>query len=184
MNLSGASADRRAAMHAKLELMKQRQSGINLEDQISQLVIHQVKCLEERTEEIASVLLPRLEQSQQQIAALTEKTIKTMGDESLYAANQEKLKQIDALRVIKKDLEDALPAIQKSLENEKQEKAALLKNLEEFREVLKNASALNCHAALHLLGERGSYRIANGKNPTASLDTRNKEMIHDRLARK
>jgi DNA repair exonuclease SbcCD ATPase subunit len=171
-------------MHAKLELMKRRQSGIKLENEMSQLVIRQVKSLEERTEEIASVLLPRLEQSQQQIAALTEKTIKTMGDESLFAANQEKLKQIETLRAIKKDLEDALPEMQKSLENEKQEKAALLKNLEEFREVLKNASALNCHAALHQLSERGSYRIANEKNPPVSLDTRNKEMIHDRLTRK
>lgn len=172
MNLSGVSGDSRAVLNARIALMRQRRQGVDIEANVNAQTRAQYESLQERAKEIVSVTLPRLNESREQINALTERAVAVLTDAQLLAANAQKLERLAALKTIQKNLSDAVPEMKKNLEDEKKEKAHLNQKLEEFRQKLKQTSSLNCLGVLDQISERGSYRIATGRNQPISKETR------------
>lgn len=146
--------------------MKERKRGVNIVQEIDRHQTEQLKQLEELSIRIDSELKERLIASREEIKALTARIAAEMNDQALIAAHPDKLYLLDQLSKIQASLLETLPEMKKNLEEEKNDKSELRSKLEDFREKLKYASALNCSGTFHKISERGSYRIVTGKQPT------------------
>jgi hypothetical protein len=143
--------------------MKQRRQGVDVPSALQGFTEKRIGELEERVNEIAEVLIPKIEESKIQIASLTEHVIKGLADDEITLAHSQKKEQLAFFKVIMKELEGTLPELRQNLEAEKREKIELQQMLAEFRKALKNSSGLKCQGTLYQIAESASNKIGTGK---------------------
>lgn len=164
---SANRSERRRAFQETLQLMSLRHQGVPAAEAPRQNSHENLQELYEKTQEVVEELLARLQISDVQIAALSEKLVSVLDTESLQNNNTAMHRQVQSLQSIQKGLKSSLEEIQGELEAEKKHKADLVHMLAELRQKLKEHSGSRLENFMYQGGERISYRIATG-NPYPS----------------
>jgi len=169
MSYSIAPNDRQSVLNEKIRLIKLRKEGFDPQQEFEQRTLLGLHDLRQKTQAVAEELIPRIQETKDQVTILTDKVIKAVDDEIQLAQDNEKRQQLKAMQDIRKRCTESLLAIQADLAAKKQQNEELLNMLEALRKKMDETPILPFENVLQEVGDRTSYRIATGRNKPSPI---------------